>query len=169
MTLCTWESCTLVCVPSEVLCWTSLLYLCTRAMFCCNKLLNCFQWQSVYICIMLYNGPSRLAITSYWTVSIVSNTILSLINCGYTCSMIVYNIYNGQAPRSIAAATQSRSGPNNAFRLLLRTTFTTVKSCYYFCLTRNELDFVHTGRLNNSWNENQPIRVGRDGQVLYSV
>jgi hypothetical protein len=34
-----------------------------------------------------------------------------------------------------------------------------------FLLSRNELDFAHTGRLNNAWNENQPIRVGRDGQV----
>jgi len=44
--------------------------------------------------------------------------------------MIVYDIYNGQAPRSIAAAMQSCSGPNNVFRLLLRTTFNTDKGIY---------------------------------------
>ena len=33
---------------------------------------------------------------------------------------------------------------------------------------RNELDFSDTLEMRNSWNEDQLVRVGRDGQVLLS-
>ena len=31
---------------------------------------------------------------------------------------------------------------------------------------RNELDFFAIPKLKNSWNENYPVQIGRDGQVI---
>jgi len=33
-------------------------------------------------------------------------------------------------------------------------------------LDRNELDFFAIPKLKNSWNENFPVQIGRDGQVM---
>ena len=40
-------------------------------------------------------------------------------------------------------------------------------SCITLIFYRKELPFMKTTHLHNPWNENKPVKIGRDGQVNY--
>jgi hypothetical protein len=41
--------------------------------------------------------------------------------------------------------------------------------CTFMFVSRRELDFMKTTHLHNNWNENRPVKIGRDGQVLNRI
>ena len=64
---------------------------------------------------------------------------------------------------------------SKTWRLRLKQTFATklfgksVNCAVCLVCDRNELDFFAIKKLRNSWNENFPVQVGRDGQVLWRM